>query len=154
MTDRILVAWTSSLIELAKLRRSRFGNGIWAPGKKLRLLLMAYNGARNTGEDVRVEEIVRQFRRILGKENLDLSVLTFDPDRSRGYFGGSTQVKLPFVFPPFLWREVLAYDGIVTCVGDMFQRTFANAATTLMIGALGMASARKQTSGEQRRKGA
>src|SRR5579859_817196 len=146
MTDRILVAWTSSLIELAKLRRSRFENGIWAPAKRLRLLLMAYNGARNTGEDVRVEEMVRQFCRIFGKENLDLSVLTFDPDRSRGYFEDLTQVKLPFVFPPFLWREVPKYDGIVTCVGDMFQRTFANAATALMIGALGMASAHNKLS--------
>jgi polysaccharide pyruvyl transferase WcaK-like protein len=146
MTDALLEAWVSALIEVSKFRKQAQVRSQWTPGKKMRLLLMAYNGARNTGEDVRVEEIVRQFRRIFGEENLELSVLTFDSERSRGYFVGASQVDLPFIFPPFLWREVPRYDGVVTAVGAMFQRTFANAATTLMIGAMGMASGHNRLS--------
>ena len=31
----------------------------WEPGKKLKILLVGYNGARNTGSDVRVAAIVQ-----------------------------------------------------------------------------------------------
>lgn len=144
MTDLLLAAWVSGLIELAS--KHGVGDRSWRPGMKLKLLFAAYNGARNTGEDVRVEEMVRQFRRVLGASNVDLSVLTLDFERSRGYFGGATQVQLPFVFPPFLWREIPRYDGVVACLGGMFQRTFSNAIVTLMIGALGIASARRKLS--------
>jgi hypothetical protein len=40
----------------------------------LKLLFAGYNGNRNTGADVRVEEMIRQVRRVLGDEHLDLSV--------------------------------------------------------------------------------
>ena len=40
----------------------------WQPGEKLKLLFAGYNGTRNTGSDVRVEEMLRQFRHILGAE--------------------------------------------------------------------------------------
>jgi hypothetical protein len=146
MTDLVLAAWVSGLIELSKVRGALDANGLRKPSAKLKLLFAAYNGARNTGEDVRVEEMVRQFRRVLGEGNVDISVLTLDFERSRGYFEGATQVELPFVFPPFLWREIPRYDGVVACLGGMFQRTFSNAIVTLMTGALGIASARKKLS--------
>lgn len=110
MTDLLLGLWVTALIEIARFRSARAANSTWKPGTKLKLLLMAYNGARNTGEDVRVQEMLRQFRRVLGEDSLDLSVLTFDPQRSRGYFAGSTQVNLPSIFPPFLWRKIPQYE--------------------------------------------
>ena len=146
MTDLVLAAWVSGLIELSRVRGALDANGSRSPNAKLKLLFAAYNGARNTGEDVRVEEMVRQFRKVLGEGNVDISVLTLDFERSRGYFEGATQVELPFVFPPFLWREIPHYDGLVACLGGMFQRTFSNAIVTLMTGALGIASARKKLS--------
>ena len=48
----------------------------WQPGEKLKLLFAGYNGTRNTGSDVRVEEMLRQVRRVLGEENLALSVMS------------------------------------------------------------------------------
>ena len=45
----------------------------WKPGTKLKLLFAGYNGTRNTGSDVRVEEMMRQVRRILG-EKISISV--------------------------------------------------------------------------------
>ena len=35
-----------------------------ATGQKLKLLFAGYNGTRNTGSDVRVEEMIRQIRHI------------------------------------------------------------------------------------------
>ena len=118
----------------------------WKPGNKLKLLFAGYNGTRNTGSDVRVEEMIRQVRRILGDQNLALSVMSQNFDLTRGYFGDARQVHLPDVFPPFLHREVSANDGVVACEGSMFKSKFANALTTMMIGALGIAAAQNKLS--------
>ena len=39
-----------------------------AAGEKLKLLFAGYNGTRNMGSDVRVDEMLRQIRHILGAE--------------------------------------------------------------------------------------
>ena len=65
---------------------------------------------------------------------------------TRGYFGDATQVHLPDVFPPFLHSEVRKNDGVVACEGSMFKSKFANALTTMMIGALGIAAAQNKLS--------
>jgi polysaccharide pyruvyl transferase WcaK-like protein len=110
------------------------------------LLFAGYNGNRNTGSDLRVQETLRQVRHVLGAENVDFSVMTQNFDLTRGYFQGTRQVHLPDVFPPFLFREVRANHGVIACEGSMFKSKFANALTTMMIGSLGMASAENKVS--------
>ena len=78
----------------------------WTPNEKLRLLFAGYNGTRNTGSDVRVQEMIRQIRHVLGPQNVDFSVMSQNFSRSKGYFEDTRQVYLPDVFPPFLSREV------------------------------------------------
>src|ERR1700761_1588965 len=146
MMDFALEAWVSGLIELNKLEWTLGAGHSWKPGEKLKLLFAGYNGARNTGADVRVEEILRQVRYVLGPENLDLSIMTQNFDLTRGYFGDARQIQLPDVFPPFLHREVRKNDGVVACEGSMFKSKFANALTYMMIGSLGMASAQNKLS--------
>jgi polysaccharide pyruvyl transferase WcaK-like protein len=146
MTDFLLVAWVSAMIEFRRISWM-FGIGNrWTPGEKLKLLFAGYNGTRNTGSDVRVQESLRQLRRVLGAENVDFSVMTQNFDRTQGYFEGSRQVHLPDVYPPFLFREVHANHGVVACEGSMFKSKFANALTTMMIGSLGLASAQNKLS--------
>jgi polysaccharide pyruvyl transferase WcaK-like protein len=146
MMDFALEVWVSSLIEISRLQWM-FGSGApWQAGDKLRLLFAGYNGTRNTGSDVRVEEMLRQVRRVLGPENLALSVMTQNLDRTRGYFGDARQVHLPDIFPPFLYREVRQQHGVVACEGSMFKSKFANALTTMMIGSLGIAAAQNKLS--------
>jgi len=146
MTDFILVAWVSALIGVARVKWM-FGRGQrWKPGEKLRLLFAGYNGTRNTGSDVRVNEMLRQIRHVLGAENVDFSVMTQDFGRTKGYFEGTRQVYLPDVFPPFLYSEVRKNHGVIACEGSMFKSKFANALTTMMIGSLGMASAENKLS--------
>ncbi len=146
MTDFILVAWVSALIGLARVKWM-FGRGQrWNPGEKLRLLFAGYNGTRNTGSDVRVNEMLRQIRHVLGPENVDFSVMTFNFGRTKGYFEGTHQIRLPDMFPPFLYSEVRKNHGVIACEGSMFKSKFANALTTMMIGSLGMASAENKLS--------
>src|SRR6202451_3248514 len=146
MTYLLLEAWVSGLIELNKFEWMLGAGDAWKPGTKLKLLFETYNGTRNTGSDVRVEEILRQVRRILGPENVTLSVMSQNFDLTRGYFGDARQVRLPDVFPPFLHSEVRKHDGVVACEGSMFKSKFSNALTTLFIGALGIASAQNKLS--------
>ena len=144
--DIALEAWVSGLIEVTKMKWMLGAGKRWSPGERLKLLFTGYNGTRNTGADVRVEEMLRQVRHILGSENVDLSVLSQNFELTKGYFEGIKQVRLPDIFPPFLYREVRKYDGVVACEGSMFKSKFANALTTMMIGSLAMASSQNKLS--------
>ena len=144
--DVAIEAWVSALIELNKLEYVLGTGKPWKPGQKLKLLFAGYNGTRNTGSDIRVEEIVRQVRRILGPENIDGTVMTQNFDLTRGYFGDLRQVHLPDVFPPYLHSEVPKHDGVIACEGSMFKSKFANALTAMIVGSLGIASAHNQLS--------
>jgi polysaccharide pyruvyl transferase WcaK-like protein len=146
MTDFILVAWVSALIGMARVKWMLGRGQRWKRGEKLRLLFAGYNGTRNTGSDVRVNEMLHQIRHVLGAENVDFSVMTQDFGSTKGYFDGTHQVHLPDVFPPMLYREVGKSQGVIACEGSMFKSKFANALTTMMIGSLGLASAENKLS--------
>jgi len=146
MMDLMLEAWVSGNIERAKTRWVLGGGKPWQPGEKLKLLFAGYNGTRNMGSDVRVEEMLRQIRHILGAERVDFSVMSQNFEFSKGYFEGTQQVHLPDIFPPFLANEVPRHHGVVACEGSMFKSKFANALTTMMIGSLGIAAAQNKLS--------
>jgi polysaccharide pyruvyl transferase WcaK-like protein len=146
MMDFILEAWVSASIERAKAGWMLGEGARWRPGQKLKLLFAGYNGTRNMGSDVRVEEMLRQIRHILGAERVEFSVMSQNFDFSRGYFEGTKQVHLPDIFPPFLANEVPKHDGVVACEGSMFKSKFANALTTMMIGSLGIAAVQNKLS--------
>jgi polysaccharide pyruvyl transferase WcaK-like protein len=146
MMDFILEAWVSGNIERKKLGWALGAGKPWQPGEKLKLLFAGYNGTRNMGSDVRVEEMLRQIRHILAAERVDFSVMSFNFERSRGYFENTSQVHLPDIFPPFLAHEVPKHHGVVACEGSMFKSKFANALATMMIGSLGIAAAQNKLS--------
>ncbi len=146
MMDLFLEVWVSANIERAKSGWMLGGGKAWHSGEKLKLLFAGYNGTRNMGSDVRVEEMLRQIRHILGAERVDFTAMTFDFERSRGYFEATNQVRLPDIFPPFLANEVPKHHGVVACEGSMFKSKFANALTTMMIGSLGIAAAQNKLS--------
>jgi len=146
MMDFILEAWVSGNIERAKARWMLGAGKRWRPGEKLKLLFAGYNGTRNMGSDVRVEEMLRQIRHILGTDQVNFSVMSQVFEFSKGYFDGTRQVHLPDIFPPFLAEEVPQHHGVVACEGSMFKSKFANALTTMMIGSLGIAAVENKLS--------
>src|SRR6201987_267324 len=146
MMDVVLDSWVSSIIELKRIAWMMGSGNSWQPGEKLKVLFAGYNGTRNMGSDVRVEEMLRQLRHILGEDRVAFSVMTQTFARSEGYFKGSRQVLLPQIFPPFLASEVPQHDGVVACEGSMFKSKFANALPTMMIGSLGIAAAQNKLS--------
>ncbi len=146
MMDFVLEAWVGAIIEEMKLRWMLGGGVKWKPGERLKLLLITYSGARNTGSDVRVEEIARQIRHVLGEDRVELTAMSQTLDWTRDYFKGSKQVHLPDVFPPFLIREVPKHHGVVACEGSSFKSKFADALTTMFIGGLGLAAAENKIS--------
>lgn len=140
--DRALQAATSGLIEATGMRYAlNVAQTRYEPGKPLKLLLAGYVGQRNTGADLRVEEMIRQLRTVLGDDNLELTCMTFNPERTAGYFRTVHQVEMPQIFPPFLASECPKHHGVVACEGSMFKSKFANALSVLMAGSLGMACA-------------
>ncbi len=146
MMDLMLEAWVSAIIEKTKLGWMLGSGKAWRPGEKLKLLFAGYNGTRNTGSDVRVEEMLRQLRHVLGAGRVEFSVMSQSFKRSQGYFDDTKQVFLPDIFPPFLSHEVPQHHGVVACEGSMFKSKFANALTTMMIGSLGIAAAQNKLS--------
>jgi polysaccharide pyruvyl transferase WcaK-like protein len=146
MMDFILETWVSSAIERSKAGWMLGKGKPWQPGEKLKLLFAGYNGTRNMGSDVRVEEMLRQLRYILGPNNVAFSVMSQNFQRSKGYFEDTAQVFLPDIFPPFLSDEVPKHHGVVACEGSAFKSKFANALTTMMIGSLGIAAAQNKLS--------
>lgn len=142
--DKVLRKTMAALIETAAARYPIDAGNTWSPGKPLELLLVGYSGTRNTGADVRVEEMIRQFRHLLGDEALRLSILTLDPVKTRGYFPGVRQIHAPTIFPKFLFDVVHQHHGAIACEGSMFKSKFANALTTFMVGALGVACAEQK----------
>ena len=146
MMDLVLEAWVSSSIERTKARWMLGAGKSWQPGEKLKLLFAGYNGTRNMGSDVRVDEMLRQIRHILGADRVEFSVMSQNFEFSKGYFEGTKQVHLPDIFPPFLSDEVPKHHGVVACEGSMFKSKFANALTTMMIGSLGIAAAQNKLS--------
>jgi polysaccharide pyruvyl transferase WcaK-like protein len=146
MMDFVLEAWVSAIIESKRVAWMMGGGSLWQPGEKLKLFFAGYNGTRNMGSDVRVEEMLRQLRHILGADKVDFSVMTQTLARSEGYFKDTRQVLLPQIFPPFLSSEVPKHHGVVACEGSMFKSKFANALTTMMIGSLGIAAVENKLS--------
>ena len=73
-------------------------------------------------------------------ENLEMTIMTIDKSLSAHYFRTVRQIVLPQVFPKFLHDECPKHHGVVACEGSMFKSKFADALSTMMAGALGIAN--------------
>ncbi|MEX0759298.1 MAG: hypothetical protein WD100_06945, partial [Tistlia sp.] len=84
----------------------------WQPGTPLRLFLAGYNGSGNTGADVRVCEMVRQFKAVVGPELLQPGLLMVKEHLPRDLFA-EVDVELGGLYLPVLLAQKLrAYHGV------------------------------------------
>lgn len=111
----------------------------WHPGQKLKLLLVGYNGARNTGADARVVALVGQLMAELGEDNIEITVMTLDPQNIQGYFPASVRL---YPFPTFfcwsLLRAASSHHVAILCEGSTLTHTFADALSMFFCQAAGI----------------
>ena len=80
-----LIVWFSGFMKpLSRLGLCRYDE--WHRGQRLKLLLVGYNGARNTGADARVVALVKQLEEVLGADNVEMTVMTLDEKDTKDYF--------------------------------------------------------------------
>ena len=144
--DRILCLLISLITAFSRFSKffARLGIGSyeeWETGKKLKILLVGYNGARNIGSDVRVAAIARQIKDLLGKDCIQITVMTLDAKSLEGYFDEDVNL-LPFssVFPWHVYRACTSHHAAILCEGSTLKSTFANALTLFMCEAAGIMS--------------
>jgi len=150
MMDRILCFLIFLITRLAgfskPLSRLRPGSyDEWKPGRKIKILLAGYNGARNTGSDARVAAIARQVKDVFGADNVQITVMTLDADSLAGYFDDDVCL-LPFssIFPVDLFRACCTHHAVILCEGSTLKSTFANALTLFLCEAAGVMGAQKK----------
>lgn len=89
-----LVVWFSGFAKpLSRLGLFRYDE--WHKGKPLKVLLVGYNGARNTGADARVVALTRQLERVFEGTVFEGTVsvgTVFEGTKVRGYEG----TRIPF----------------------------------------------------------
>ena len=122
-----LVVWFSAFMKpLSRLGLCRYEE--WRQGDRLKILLVGYNGARNTGADARVVSLTQQLEEAFGAEKAELTVITLDEDNLRGYFSESVRFfKLTTIFFASLLRATSQAHVAVLCEGSTLTRTFADA---------------------------
>ena len=131
--DRILsiivrvVVWLSGLAKpLSRLGICRFET--YTEGQPLKILLVGYNGARNTGADARVVALAQQLEQALGARKTEMTLMTLDTDNVKGYFSKSVRLMhftTMFIFS--LLRACSHHHLAIICEGSMLNPTFAEA---------------------------
>lgn len=144
--DEFFAKWMERLIDRAEQQHLRHPVPHPEPTDTLKLLFAGYNGTRNTGSDVRVEEILRQVRQLFGSDRVELTVFSFIKPYSKGYFGDARQVSPGALFPRFLSQEVPRHHGVIACEGSTFKSAFTDMLTIMMVGAMGLATAQNKLS--------
>ncbi len=114
----------------------------WGPGKPKKILLVGYNGVRNTGSDVRTVSIARQLKELFGPDEIRITVMTMDPGTMEGYFDEDAEL-FPFssFFPLDLYRACCTHHAAILCEGSTLKSTFANALTLFHCEAAGIMAA-------------
>ena len=123
-------------------RLSRLGIGAyeeWAPGKKLKLLMVGYNGARNTGADARVIAAVRQIKELFGADHVSMTVLTLSEKALEGYFDDDVEIlEINSIFLKDLYKACSTHHAAVLCEGSTLKSTFADALSLFFCEASGI----------------
>ena len=123
---RILV-WMSGFVKpLSRVGLCRYE--AYSEGQPLKILLVGYNGARNTGADARVVALTQQLEQTLGADKAELTVMTLDMENVDGYFTKSVRLlHFTTVFLFSLLKACSTHHVAILCEGSTLTPTFANA---------------------------
>lgn len=111
------------------------------PGAPLRLLFAGYAGGGNTGSDVRVAEMMRQVRAILGRDKVVIGLVATGDELPPDLLDEVILEPVLDYFPDFLMQTIPRYDGVIACDGSMFKSNLCSMLSGMLGGALGIAAA-------------
>lgn len=124
---------------------SRWAPHDTTPRQKPKILLVGYNGARNTGADARVVALVEQLLEEYGEENIELTVMTLNADKVKGYFPECVNLlQFPTFFCWALFRAASEHHAAILCEGSMLTHTFADALSMFFCQAAGIMQRQKK----------
>ena len=133
-----MVVWLSGFVKAL----SHWGLGhfeTYTEGRPLKILLVGYNGARNTGADARVVALAQQLEQALGAEKAELTVMTLDVDNMRGYFPKQVRLlKFTTFFIFSLLRACSRHHVAILSEGSTLTPTFAKALCVFFCEAAGI----------------
>ncbi len=144
MMDRVLLFIIDLFVCLARFTKILAKAGIghyeeWKPGEKLKILLVGYNGARNTGADARVAAIARQLKTIFKPDKIEITVMALDTESLRGCFDPDVKLyKFTTMFPAALYKACSISHMAILAEGSALKSTFADALTLYMCEAAGV----------------
>ncbi len=139
--DAVLLDDFHVLIEAARAR-SRERERARDRKAPLRVLLLGYTGAGNTGADLRTIETIRQLRSLFADRRLELTVFALggllDHPALR-----SVRVFTPRsdYFPDALSEAMDDFDVVLNVEGSTYTSKFSDALAALLIGGVGLAAA-------------
>ena len=108
-------------------------------GQPLKILLVGYNGARNTGADARVVALTQQLEQALGARKSELTVMTLDMENVDGYFSKSVRLlHFTTVFLFSLLKACSTHHVAILCEGSTLTPTFAEALCVFFCEAAGI----------------
>ncbi len=108
-------------------------------GQPLKILLVGYNGARNTGADARVVALTQQLEKVLGDREFSLTVMTLNEKNISGYFSESVQIlRFSTVFMFSLLKACSQHHVAILCEGSTLTPTFAEALCVFFCEAAGI----------------
>ena len=111
----------------------------YVPGGPLKVLLVGYNGARNTGSDVRVASLALQLKELLIGYDVQISVMSLDAENTAPYFDDDVrQVQFSTLFFFDLLNACSQNHVAILCEGSTFKSKFANALTLYSCEAAGV----------------
>lgn len=130
--DQVLILLIHIIVFLSRFSRPLSGMGIgtyfeWSQGKPIELLLVGYNGARNTGADARVAAIVKQLKSLFGAQSVHMTVMTLNEQNLAGYFDEDVTL-LPFssIFLWDLYRACCRSYAAILCEDSTLDERLEN----------------------------
>ncbi len=133
-----LVVWLSGFVKpLSRIGLCRYEEYIL--GQPLKILLVGYNGARNTGADARVVALTQQIEKALGNVEFSMTLMTLDEKNVNGYFSESVRLlRFTTVFMFSLLKACSEHHVAVLCEGSTLTPTFAEALCVFFCEAAGV----------------
>ncbi len=132
------MVWLSGFVRpLSRIGLCRYEE--YKAGQPLKILLVGYNGARNTGADARVVALTQQLEKALGAEKATLTVMTLDEENVSGYFSEAVRIlHFTTVFMCSLLRACSQHHVAILCEGSTLTPTFAEALCVFFCEAAGI----------------